>query len=202
MKFNNLQQSDKDFIKKIHAEKKSEDRDLFLSQYYGINQRTVRHWIEKLQFSENTQPDPEIIEFAKSREIPKSKRYLISSAQNATPVHGELLTNMQAYAKIIGAEILIVPYRYTNPTSIFSEIENDNWDLNLHPYLIQKRIELNENLVLIADAKVQPTATNPLQGFESITGHKSAILGHSRLCCKSVPVIAGNPVKGLYTFKS
>ena len=86
MKFKELSPSDIDFIKKIHSEKKNEERDLMLANYFGINQRTVRAWVEKLKFSERTETEPEIITFAKSREIPKAKIYLITSAQNATMV--------------------------------------------------------------------------------------------------------------------
>ena len=199
MKFSELKQQDIDFILEVHRQEKSLQRDTKLANYFGIDPTTVRKWLKRLEISEPNKIDPESIEFAKSRQIPKAKRYLITAAQNETPVHLQLWENMQAFAKDIKAEILVIPYRYKNPTSVFSDFQHDDWDSILHQNLIQQRFELNDNLVLLADAKVQPTATNPLTGFESITGHRSAIIGHSSLCCKSIPVIAGDPVKGLYT---
>lgn len=118
----------------------------------------------------------------------KVKRFVITSAQNATPVHRAFLASLQAYAAWNRAQLIVVPYRYKNPTSMWSENakHDDWWAPELAPYLLDKRIELNRHLMLLADIKTQPTSSAPLGGFETITGGRSAIIGHPRLELKTV----------------
>jgi hypothetical protein len=51
----------------------------------------------------------------------------------------------------------------------------------------------------MGDIKTQPTAVNPLTGFESISANKSAIFGHSKLQLKTVPTPQGSLPKILTT---
>ncbi|MGE5522372.1 MAG: hypothetical protein ACM3SS_01560 [Rhodospirillaceae bacterium] len=117
------------------------------------------------------------------------RRYVITGAQNATDVHPAFFASLKTYCKATGAELIVVPYRYTNPTSIWSQQAqgHDWWTPDVAPYLLDRRIELNKNLVLLADIMCQPTATRPLQGFETITGGKSAILAHPKLELVTIP---------------
>ena len=111
------------------------------------------------------------------------KRYVITAAQNATPVKAEFLATLLGYCKHQRAQLVVIPYRYKNPTSMWSKkAETDDWWAEeLKPYLLDRRWEINKHLVVLADIKVQPTANSPLQGFETISGGKSAIIGHPKL---------------------
>lgn len=117
------------------------------------------------------------------------RRYVITAAQNATPVHKRFFKALLNYCSWTGAQLIVIPYRYKNPTSMWTERakSDDWWALELGPYLLDKRIELNKNLVLLADVKTQPTASAPLQGFETMTGSRSAIVGHPKLELVTVP---------------
>lgn len=116
-------------------------------------------------------------------------RYVITGAQNATPVFKPFWDALRNYCAANKAELIVIPYRYKNPTSMWTqENETENWwaDETL-PYLLNQRIELNHNLVLLADIKTQPTAVRPLSGFDTITGGASAILAHPKLELITVP---------------
>lgn len=117
------------------------------------------------------------------------KRFVITAAQNATPVNKPFLQSLLGYCKHNGADLLVVPYRYKNPTSHWSKAaDNDDWWApELAPYLYDKRIKLNKHLILLGDIKTQPTASSPLLGFESISGACSAIIGHPKLELSTVP---------------
>lgn len=122
------------------------------------------------------------------RAVPKSKIYVITAAQNATPVHQRFLDSLVQYCEHRNAKLVIVPFRYQNPTSVWSK-ENqkqDVWVPEVLPYLYDGRQTLNDNLVLLGDIKVIPTAVYPLTGFESITKGKSAILAHTKLQFRTV----------------
>lgn len=117
------------------------------------------------------------------------QRYVITAAQNATPINRPFFDTLLAYCKLRGAELIVVPLRYKNPTSIWSkDAEHDDWWApEVVPYLLDRRVTLNPNLILLADIKTQPTATAPLQGFETITGSLSGVVAHPRLAFTTVP---------------
>lgn len=112
-----------------------------------------------------------------------SRRFVITSAQNATPIHKSFLAALKVYCEATGAKLLVVPFRYHNPTSIWTERDQDNdwWDAALVPHLVDQRVQLCRGLVLLGDIKTQPTAVSPLTGFESLAGPDSAIIGHPKL---------------------
>jgi hypothetical protein len=143
------------------------------------------------------------------------KSYIISWAQNATPVHEEFFGAMKVYSEVTGAEILIIPGRYKNPTSQWTkkQAEGEWWDREVEPYLLGKRVAVRDkegkvlktdkgatvyrmkpgvkrlcrNLTVHGDISVQPTATRPLSGFEVYTGEASAIFGHPKRALEVVP---------------
>ena len=119
----------------------------------------------------------------------KVKRFVVTSAQNATPIWAPFFRALLSYCKHKNAQLVVIPYRYKNPTSIWSEKAktDDWWASELTPYLYDRRVELCESLVLLADIKTQPTGDQPLQGFETLTGPRSAIIGHPKLALKTVP---------------
>lgn len=123
------------------------------------------------------------------RALGKAKKFVITSAQNATPANAEFLESLEGYCKRNDAELVVIPIRYRNPTSVWSESQQDAewWDEKVVPYLCNQRKKLCENLVLLGDIKTTPTAEMPLSGFEGITHGESGILGHSKMQLRSIP---------------
>ena len=129
------------------------------------------------------------------------KRFVITSAQNATPVHSDFFGALRTYCEFNEAELVVIPLRYKNPTSRWSQSQenSETWDPVLTPYLYNQRKKLNDNLTLVGDIKTVPTATKPLSGFESITGASSAIFGHTKLQMTSIATPQGRYPKLLTT---
>lgn len=123
------------------------------------------------------------------RKLGPSRRFVITSAQNATPVHRRFWLSLRQYARRTGAEMLVIPLRYKNPTSIYSKKMRDLewWDPKVTRFLWSVRKKINENLVLLSDIKTEAAASEPLRGFESISGAESAILGHTKLQMRVIP---------------
>lgn len=124
------------------------------------------------------------------RTVGDTVTFLITAAQNATPSHTGFIKSLETAAnKMNAAEIFIVPLRYKNPTSRWTESQaNDEvWHVPA-AYLCNQRKRLNKNLVLMGDIKIQATASEPLRGFEAITHGESGIFGHTKLQLKTVPV--------------
>lgn len=130
------------------------------------------------------QPDP-----IYKRELAPVSRYIITAAQNYTPVHRGFVASLLRAKRRLKAELLVIPIRYKNPTSVFTQ-RQQKLDV-LFPKVIEKylwsiRKNLNANLTLLADIKVQPTATEPLMGYEALTHGESGILAHTKLQMKTV----------------
>lgn len=133
------------------------------------------------------------------RRVKKSKRYIITSAQVCTPVFDKFLDSLETYAEMNKAEIIIIPFRYKNPTSIFNTKNTVWWDERVIPYLCDTRFKINDNLVVMSDIKIIPTALDPLSGLEEISGKRSCIFGHASLALKTVPVRSGEMPKIICT---
>lgn len=116
-------------------------------------------------------------------------KYVITSAQNATPVFSSGLQSLRRYCSENKAQLIVVPIRYHNPTSTWtaSDERKDWWASEIEPDLVNQRIELNPNLVLLADIKIQPTAVRPTSGMETFCGGQSTIIGHPKLETVTIP---------------
>ena len=114
--------------------------------------------------------------------------YVITAAQNATPIHEGFWATLKTYANIRNAEIMVIPYRYRNPTSLWSHSNADGeyWWPALVDHLVSDEVQLCKGLQLLGQIKMQPTATTPLSGFDGFTGSDSAIFGHPKLQLKTV----------------
>ncbi len=182
-----------------------------LMSKYDVSERTVRKWISKLGFTNNSHILNKEVRAAKQQKQYTKKYILVTWAQNATPVHKEFWDNMVAYADHIDADIAVIQGRFQNPTSVWtSNMENDEWwdneftikdeDGNIvHTYLDCSRQEVHANIDILADIKIRPTAANPLRGFEGVSGDKTSIIGHPRVHLKSLPVLNGHKHKLLLT---
>ncbi len=120
--------------------------------------------------------------------LPEAKRYLITSAQNATPIHKAFWQALERCAKFYDAEIVVIPGRYKNPTSQWTQNNKDHewWDKAVMPYLCNGRIQLNERLMIVGDVKVQWAAARPLSRLDALTKDMSGIIGHGARALRSI----------------
>lgn len=111
------------------------------------------------------------------------RRYVVTCAQNATPIHSPTFRSIERYCEHNNATLIVIPTRYKNPTSMWTSQEEgaEWWAAEITPHLLNTRVELCENLVLLGDIRIQPTATRPTSGLETFTGGKSAVIGHPKL---------------------
>jgi hypothetical protein len=143
----------------------------------------------------------------------KCRKYLVTWAQNATPVHRGFWAAAQSFCQAEGAELIVIPGRYKNPTSVFSDKQaaQDWWAEETLPYLaarfkrtktpdgspatetIPVRRKLCKGLTVYADISIQPTKQRPLTGFEGFMGASSGIFGHAKRAMEVVPTSTRTP---------
>jgi hypothetical protein len=135
-------------------------------------------------------------------------RYILTSAQNNTYVHRELLDNLEALAKYYDAEIIVGTYTYNQnhygklavKRGKHKGYQNQLWyDPAIELYIKDYRIELGKGLVWAGEYNALPTNVSPLAGLESYTGRKSAIFPHAKLAMRSIATMQGEGVKLNYT---
>lgn len=191
-----ISKEDKKFIRKVCANTNLNEISKLelLNSHIELSEEDLKSYLETSKISLL----PSQFAKAKLHKLKKSNRYIISSAQTACPVNQQLLENIKQYATFINAEIGIIATRYRNPTSIWKE-EGDVWDLLVQPYLTAQRQYLHQNLLLLADLKIQATSPNPTNGVEIFGGTSSVIVGSPRIEMKSVPVLEDQLQKFLWS---
>lgn len=122
-----------------------------------------------------------------------TKKYVVTSAQNNTELNKPFLKSLKNYCEFHGANLVVIPIRYKNPTSKLDPQEKDAesydywWPQEVEEYLLDTHAVVNNNLHLRGDVKIQATSPNPLGSMSSITGPRSAIFGHSQVSLECVP---------------
>jgi hypothetical protein len=125
-------------------------------------------------------------------DLPDGDVFIITCAQNATPVEPRFWKSLLHAKKHYNAQLIVIPIRYKNPTSEFTAWNQDQerWDPILAPYLFEGRDLIHDKLMVLGDIKMQATAVSPISGWESISGAYSAIIGHPKLEMRMVPTPA------------
>ena len=111
-----------------------------------------------------------------------AETYIITCAQNNTPLDRKFWRALRNLAELYGAQLLVIPVMYRNPNKI-AELETGEawWPEEVIPHLIGNNFQLCKGLQILGGAGVTATAPNPLSGMETITRGDSAIVGHSQI---------------------
>lgn len=175
-------------------------------EYNDSQRRWVSIVVNRELFGDEEEVN-DILEQAKNKEYDKTKKvFFITYAQSDTKVNQPMLNNMEVYAEKHNASIHVILGRYKNPTSLEAnknikqkETNKYNWDEAIHKYADSNRHNIHENLCILSDVKIQPTASTPLTGLNGLTGKESCIAGHPRQHLKFLPTLDGEPDKIICT---
>jgi len=206
MKFKDLTEENKKLLKDSYFNRAKlgltvEKLASNLGSQLSVSERTIRKWFsEKLDLKEKVDIESEQYELAKKKKADKTKkRFIITWAQNNTPIHTKFLNNVKAYANHIDADIHVIAGRYKNPTSVFSDKNEDVWADEVLPYLDANRHDIHKYLSIMSDIKIQPTATNPMTGLQGMSGINSCVFGSPKVQMEMIPVLEGKKPKMMLT---
>ena len=118
----------------------------------------------------------------------KVSRYILTAAQNNTPVDTRLARNLETLAAHYGATIMVGKYVYrvdsknaeVLPEYRYAEEGESRWDPWVEKHDASKNILLAPDLIWEGMLNALPTATNPLAGFESHGRGRSLIFPHAK----------------------
>lgn len=135
-------------------------------------------------------------------------RYILTSAQNNTKVHDGVWANLKALSRFYHAPIMVGRFTYNQnaygklsvkPGTDKPKIVQLAYDKKVLPHIVDNRVELGKGLVWCGEMNTLPTAVNPLAGFETYSGRKSAIFPHAKMIMRSLPTMQGEGVKLNFT---
>ena len=128
------------------------------------------------------------------------QRFLLTGAQDKTPVHGPFATNLVRFAQHIGAEIIVGSATYARDwfNALFggtgrskrgekNSLQVLDWSSVLDEVITSKRRILSDAISFCAEVNILPTARNPLMGLETYNRGNSAVFCHPRQDLQSVP---------------
>lgn len=190
--FSQLTKEDEQRIAEIHNSKTISVREKanWMYLHYGVEWRTAQRWFTELGLT-NRSGQTEVLLKAQQRKTGDAKYHFYTWAQNATPLHARMWESMKTYAAYLGAEIHVIPGRYTNPTSTFPELPNEYWAPEVIPFLDLTRHDISMNLRIAGDLKIQPTAAYPLEGLHTISQGKTMVVGHPKMHLTPSAVLEG-----------
>lgn len=121
--------------------------------------------------------------------IPDScgRKFIFTGAQNDTPVHGPFWRNLQAYAKFIGAQIVIGPWTYETQWWSENSPHARVYDDEIAEYLCFGQMMIGDHFVFCGEMNTLPTAARPISDLVTHSRGRWAVFPHSKLQLKSVP---------------
>lgn len=134
------------------------------------------------------------------------KRYIFTSAQNNTRLHGAVWKNLNALAREVNAAIYVSRYHYetrfhgatAKPGT--AGLRSEQWfDPRIVEHICDRSVVVAPGLVFCGEAQILPTAKRPISGFESYTGRASCILPHAKFAMQSIASGKEEATKFIYT---
>lgn len=126
------------------------------------------------------------------------RRYLLTAAQNDTPIHERFWQNLNAYARHIGAEISVGGFSYQLGVFTDHTARNQVFAEALRPYLVHQQTSLGP-VIWCAEMNILPTAVRPLSGLDTYTRGKHGVFPHAKVQLVSVPSLEPGGAAILYT---
>lgn len=126
------------------------------------------------------------------------KRYIFSCAVRGAMAHKDFLSNLEAYAKHVGAELVVGPLT-NNSRMRYSEMTEQEFDplvavyLSDDPILIGSRVRYSPEMNLLA------SMVKPLQGLQTYTKAAHGIFPHTKISMETVATHKHTPTKFNYT---
>lgn len=167
----------------------------------GMSRSTFQHHLKRAAERGFTAPPASASERGGTASFPRAgvRRFLLTAAQDETPLHEGFWANLTAYAAHMGAEIMVGGFTYQKGLFEDHAVATGRFNARIAPFLRPEVVELAERLVWYGRANILPTATDPLSGWETASRRSWAIFPHAKIALRSVPTMPGKPGKQIMT---
>jgi hypothetical protein len=120
----------------------------------------------------------------------KTRRFLLTAAQDETQVHAPFWRNLHAYAAAIDAEVLVAGFTYQKGLFEDHATRAGYFVAAVQPYLRHENVMLGP-VLFAAKMNILPTAVRPLSGLETYSRGAWAVFPHAKVQLVSVPSLPG-----------
>lgn len=177
----------KDAIKKYGGANKAADA-------VNVPRSTFKRWAAAVRDGEARLP--ELVERRAEGKPRKGyvKRYILTAAQDNTPLNKPFWDNLVAYANALQAEIIVAGYTYANKSA-----DPNEFAPQLQPYLSNAQVNIGDRLLFCGEVNTSPTAVRPLSGMETYTRAKWGVFPHPRVELRSIATMFSEPSKQIMT---
>lgn len=124
---------------------------------------------------------------------PRGRRFIFSGAQNDTPVDPVFWKNLTAYARFLGAEVIVGPWTYETTWWSENTPSSRDYDPALKEHLCFGQMEIGDKLVFCGEMNTLPTAARPISDLTTYSRGRWAVFPHAKLQLVSVP--STNPME-------
>ena len=168
------------------------------ARFLGVPRTTLQAHFYRLKSERfKTQKSADAVEY--SSVDGAIRTFILSSAQDSTEIHHGFLGNLEAYAKAIGAQIMISGFTYNKTLFEDHDKHHSYYPAAIKPYLTQWRVNIGPRLTFCGEMHTLPTAVQPLSGFETYTRDRWGIFPHPKVHLRSIPTAKGDPAKIIMT---
>lgn len=126
-------------------------------------------------------------------EAARRRVYLLTAAQDETPLHEGFWANLQAYAAHRRAEILVGGFTYQKGLFEEHSVRAGIYDPRIVAHLHPVETRLAPGFLWCGQANILPTAGNPLAGWQTRGRGGWVAVPHAKIALESVPRMPGNP---------
>jgi hypothetical protein len=120
-------------------------------------------------------------------------RYILTAAQDSTPIFAEFWESLLSYAHYMNAPIFVAGLTYQKGLYEDHAVATATYDKVLEKFMVYDRIQFTDDLLLISDANVLPTTANPLAGWQTANRGGHVVIPSTRIALESIPRMQDQP---------
>lgn len=126
------------------------------------------------------------------------RRWLLTSAQDDTDVHLRFWSNLKAYARHVGAEVVVGGFTYNKGLYTDHQTLNAAFAREVKPHLRFENMDCGP-VLFAAKMNTLPTAVRPLSGLTTYGQGRTTVFPHAKIAFESVPAMPGKFVPSVMT---
>lgn len=128
----------------------------------------------------------------------RPRYYIFSCAVRGARVHIDFVNNLRAYAKHLGAELVIGPLTSAGKQR-FADYDPAEFDPEIVDLISQEPIVIGDRIRFCPELNLSPTMVKPLQGLQTYTKRMWGVFPHTKISVETVATHKDRPTKFITT---
>lgn len=128
----------------------------------------------------------------------RPRYYIFTCAVRGARIHDDFFANLRAYAKHLGAELVVGPLTSVGKQR-YADYDPKEFDPEVVDYISQEPIIIGDRLRFSPELNLSPTMVKPLQGLQTYTKRMWGIFPHTKISLETVATHKDRPTKFIAT---